>query len=108
MAMRRLDLDGERRAAEVGKKDFHRIAEWFKGMPLRVVGRGAGDEFVTAGGIELSEIDPSTMASKLVPGLYFAGEIMDVDGFTGGFNLQASWAAGRLAGRSIAASSHTS
>lgn len=64
--------------------------------------RGAGDEFVTAGGVSLSEVDPTTMQSKICPGLYFAGEILDVDGFTGGFNLQASWAAGHLVGEKIA------
>ena len=95
-------LPGDRRAVEVAKKDVQRAIAWLKGIPLHVVQRGAGDEFVTAGGVALAEIDPSTMESKICPGLYFAGEIMDVDGFTGGFNLQASWAAGRLAGKSIA------
>jgi predicted flavoprotein YhiN len=61
-----------------------------------------GDEFVTAGGIDLAEVDPGTMESRLCPGLYFAGEVLDIDGFTGGFNLQASWAAGRVAGESAA------
>jgi len=65
------------------------------------VQRGSGDEFVTAGGVELSEIDPGTMESKVCPGLFFAGEILNVDGFTGGFNLQASWATGRLAGENV-------
>jgi hypothetical protein len=54
---------------------------------------------VTAGGVNRSEIDSKTMQSKILPGLYFAGEIMDVDGVTGGFNLQASWACGNLAGK---------
>jgi len=97
-------LPGDTRAIEVSKKDIARCIEWLKGIPLRVIQRGGGDEFVTAGGVPLTEIDPSTMESKLCPGLYFAGEIMDVDGFTGGFNLQASWAAGRRAGESIAES----
>jgi predicted flavoprotein YhiN len=80
-----------------------RAAQWLKTVPLRVVQRGGGDEFVTAGGVTLSEVDPSTMESRICPGLYFAGEILDVDGFTGGFNLQASWATGHLAGESIGA-----
>lgn len=67
---------------------------------MRVVGRGAGEEFVTAGGVALDEVNPNTMESKKCPGLYFAGEILDVDAFTGGFNLQGSWATGRLAGES--------
>lgn len=101
---RELGLDEHLRAAEVPKKDMRRIATWLKSIPLQVVGRGAGDEFVTAGGVNLAEVDPRTMESKLSPGLYFAGEILDIDGFTGGFNLQASWAAGRAAGESAAES----
>jgi predicted Rossmann fold flavoprotein len=71
-------------------------------LPLTIVGRKNGEEFVTAGGVPTSEVDPRTMASRLVPGLFFAGEILDVDGFTGGFNLQSAWATGRLAGRAAA------
>ena len=56
------------------------------------------DAIVTSGGVKISEIDPKTMESKLVKGLYFAGEIMDVDAYTGGFNLQIAWATGRAAG----------
>ncbi len=56
------------------------------------------DEFVTAGGVSLEEVDPSTMRSRLVPGLYFAGEVLDIDGITGGFNFQAAWTTGRIAG----------
>lgn len=60
------------------------------------------DEFVTCGGIKLSEIDANTMQSKLVKGLYFAGEIMDIDGITGGFNFQNAWTSGWIAAKSIA------
>ena len=98
-----LGLDPEAHAGGVPKKDVRKIAEWLKGIPLTVVGRGAGDEFVTAGGVDLKDVDPKTMGSKISPGLYFAGEILDIDGFTGGFNLQASWAAGRVAGESACA-----
>jgi predicted Rossmann fold flavoprotein len=99
--LRELSIDGSLHAVEIGRKNFLRIVEWMKSIPLHVVGRGAGDEFVTAGGVKLEEVDPQTMESKICPGLYFAGEILDVDGYTGGFNLQASWATGRLAGTSI-------
>lgn len=85
-------------AAEISKKDLFGCSLWLKQIPLHIIGRGAGDEFVTAGGIPLDEIDPTTMQSKKCPGLYIAGELLDVDGYTGGFNLQASWATGRLAG----------
>ena len=57
---------------------------------------------VTAGGVKVSEVKPNTMESKLVEGLYFAGEILDVDAYTGGFNLQIAWATGHLAGVSAA------
>jgi len=60
------------------------------------------EEFVTAGGIKLSEIDHNTMMSKKVANLYFAGEIMDVDGVTGGFNFQHAWTSGFIAAKSIA------
>ena len=60
------------------------------------------EEFVTCGGISLAEIEPSTMESKLVKGLYFGGEIMDVDGITGGFNFQHAWTSGYIAASSIA------
>ncbi len=85
-------------AAHITKKSAEDLIHWFKAIPLTVIARGAGDEFVTAGGVETTEIDPKTMGSLVCPGLFFAGELMNVDGFTGGFNLQASWAAGRLAG----------
>lgn len=95
-------LPGDKKVAEVSKADMRRAAAWLKAIPLHIVQRGGGDEFVTAGGVPTSEIDPRTMESLVCPGLYFGGEVMDVDGFTGGFNLQASWATGRLAGESIA------
>ncbi len=60
------------------------------------------EEFVTAGGIDLNEIDPDTMQSKLWHNLYFAGEIMNVDGITGGYNFQHAWTSGYIAGRTIA------
>ncbi|MDO8598612.1 MAG: aminoacetone oxidase family FAD-binding enzyme [bacterium] len=96
-------LPATRHAGEIAKKDIQRAIAWLKAIPLHVVQRGAGDEFVTAGGIPLTEMNPSTMESKICPRLYAVGEILDVDGFTGGFNLQASWATGHLAGASIAA-----
>ena len=96
-----LGINGSVHSAEIGKKDVLRCVDWLKGIPLQVIARGSGDEFVTAGGVELSEVDPATMESKICPGLYFGGEILDIDGYTGGFNLQASWATGRLAGESI-------
>jgi len=97
IVVRELNLGGKR-ANECSKADILGIARWLKGIPLHVMGRGAGDEFVTAGGVNLKEVNPKTMESLVCPGLFFAGEILDVDAFTGGFNLTASWATGRCAG----------
>lgn len=83
---------------EVSKQELLLAVQWLKHLPLNITGRRAGDEFVTAGGVDLAEVNPKTMESKICPGLYFAGELLNIDGYTGGFNLQASWATGRLAG----------
>ena len=64
--------------------------------------RPIAEAIVTAGGIQVKEVSPQTMESKLVPGLYFTGEILDIDGITGGFNLQAAFSTGYLAGQSSA------
>jgi predicted Rossmann fold flavoprotein len=70
---------------------------------LRVTGKSLNkDEFVTCGGVRLSEINFKTMESKLCPGLYFAGELLDIDGITGGFNFQAAWTTGWIAGNAMA------
>ncbi len=91
-------INPDKKNNEISKIELRQTAEVLKNLPLTISGRRAGDEFVTAGGIALSELDPSTMQSKVCPNLYLAGEILDIDGFTGGFNLQAAWATGRLAG----------
>lgn len=100
---RELGVSETKRANQVSKKEITACAHWLKAVPLTVIARGAGDEFVTAGGVETKEVDPKTMESTVCPGLFFAGEILDVDGYTGGFNLQASWATGRMAGEHAAA-----
>lgn len=89
------------RSSDLSRANRQKIVNTLKALPLNLIGRGAGDEFVTAGGIPQSEINPKSMESRLRPGLFFAGEIIDIDGFTGGFNLQASWATGALAGEHI-------
>ena len=74
----------------------------FKAFPVRVSGpRPVSEAIVTAGGVDVKEVDPRTMGSKLVPGLYFAGEVLDVDAYTGGFNLQIAWSTGYTAGLSV-------
>ena len=80
------------------------LVQLLKHLPIAIAGPcPVTDAIVTSGGIKVSEIDPKTMASKVVKGLYFAGELIDVDAYTGGFNLQIAWATGRAAG--IAAAS---
>jgi predicted flavoprotein YhiN len=72
---------------------------------LQVAGKTLNqDEFVTCGGVPLNEVNFKTMESRLCPGLYFAGELLDIDGLTGGFNFQAAWTTGWLAGKAMAAS----
>jgi hypothetical protein len=80
------------------------LVKMMKGLSLHVVGtRPIEEATVTRGGVETSEIDPTTMQSKLCPGLFFAGEVMNVDGPCGGYNLQIAWSTGALAGESAAA-----
>ena len=84
--------------AELNREQRKTVFDLLVRFELNITGRVSGDEFVTAGGVDLNEVDSSTMQSKICPGLYFAGEVLDVDGYTGGFNLQAAWATGHLAG----------
>ena len=97
-----LEEQPQKKASEITDKVLRKACMLLKGLPLTIIGKGVGDEFVTAGGIDLQEINQKTMESKVCPGLYFAGEVLNIDGFTGGFNLQASWATGRLAGMNAA------
>jgi predicted Rossmann fold flavoprotein len=83
----------------VTKEQRHQFGETLKRLTLHVTGpRPMAEAVVTAGGVNTREINPGTMESRLVPGLSFAGEVIDVDGYTGGFNLHIAWATGHLAG----------
>ncbi len=85
---------------EVTKEERRRLLEQTKGLVLTVTGTRSFDEaIITQGGVSVKDVDPSTMESRLVRGLYFAGEVLDVDAVTGGFNLQIAWSTGHLAGR---------
>lgn len=97
-------LDKSKRVNEASKKELTLIIEQLKNYKIRITGRTPGREIVTAGGVSLEEVDPKTMQSKIDPRIYFAGEILDVDGLTGGFNLQNAWATGRLAGENVSKS----
>lgn len=86
----------------ITKQQRMKLLHLFKAFPVSVSGTRPIDEaIVTAGGVSTREVNPRTMESKLVKGLYFAGEILDVDGYTGGFNLQIAWSTGYMAGNSI-------
>jgi predicted Rossmann fold flavoprotein len=90
-------------ASQASKQQLQRLAGTIKQLTLPVTGtRGFRESMVTAGGVDLREIDPRTMASRLVSGLFLAGEVIDLDGDTGGYNLQAAFSTGFLAGRSAA------
>ena len=98
-----VDLSGKTTGSQITAAERRRLRHVLKDFRLRVTGHRSWDEaIVTAGGVSLDEIDPRTMQSRLVKGLYFAGEVLDIDGPTGGYNLQAAFSTGRLAGRSAA------
>ena len=101
-----LGIPGEKRLSQLRLEDRKRLRLLLKEFALEVSGhRSFNEAIVTAGGVSINEIDPRTMASKRVNGLYFAGEIIDVDADTGGFNLQAAFSTGWLAGRSMSETS---
>jgi predicted Rossmann fold flavoprotein len=90
-------------AHQITAQERERLRIWLKDFRLEVTGhRPFAEAIVTAGGVDTREVDPRTMASRLAEGLYLAGEVLDVDGDTGGFNLQAAFSTGWLAGRAAA------
>ncbi len=95
-------ISNETRWADLPAKEQNKLVKILCTQEFEVKGKTTfKEEFVTAGGIHLNEIDVNTMQSKIIPGLYFAGEIMDVDGITGGFNFQNAWTTGWIAARGI-------
>ncbi len=100
----RAEISGNKKAHDLTKQERRRLLELFKCFTVSISGpRPIEDAIVTSGGVKVSEVDPKSMGSKRVKGLYFAGELLDVDAYTGGFNLQIAWATGRAAGESAAA-----
>lgn len=98
----RCGIDPHKKCNSVTKEERHRLVELLKNFKLTVTGkRPIKEAIITSGGINVKEINPSTMESKLVPGLYFCGEVIDVDAYTGGFNLQIAYSTGYLAGINI-------
>jgi predicted Rossmann fold flavoprotein len=95
-------LDERKKVHLVTREERQRLADAMKKLPLTVTGtRPIAEAIITRGGVSLKEINPRTMESKLVSGLYFAGEVLDADALTGGFNLQIAFSTGFLAGESI-------
>ncbi|MCA8914438.1 MAG: NAD(P)/FAD-dependent oxidoreductase [Planctomycetes bacterium] len=93
----------ETRWSELSKAQQYALVQQLIRTELPVSGKTMNkDEFVTCGGVRLSEVDFKTMQSRIVPGLYFAGELLDIDGITGGFNFQCCWTTGWLAGNAMA------
>ena len=86
----------------VTREQRHKLVELFKHFPVSVCGtRPISEAIITSGGVSVKEINPRTMASKRMPGLYFAGEVLDLDAYTGGYNLQIAWSTGYVAGSAV-------
>ena len=103
VVLRRTGIPPQTKVHDITKAQRRRLVEELKGFRLELTGtRPVAEAIVTAGGVKLKDVHPVTMESKLLSGLYFAGEVLDVDGYTGGFNLQAAWATGYAAGRAAA------
>lgn len=100
--LRRAGVEATMEANALTKQQRRAMIEEMKGFSLEITGkRPVSEAIITSGGVKVSEVDPKTMESKLVPGLYFAGEVLDCDAYTGGFNLQIAWSTGYAAGLAV-------
>ena len=103
VVLERAGIPGEKKAHDLTRGERRRLLEQLKDFALDISGpRPVAEAIVTSGGVKVGEVAPRTMASKKVRGLFFAGELLDVDAYTGGFNLQIAWATGRAAGEGAA------
>lgn len=103
VVLRKLEIDPALQANSLKKQQRRALVELLKAFPVEIRGkRPVAEAIITSGGVKVSEIDPKTMASQKVAGLYFAGEIIDCDAYTGGFNLQIAWATAYAAGMAAA------
>ena len=101
--IKRSGIPGETKVNAVSKAERHRLVKLFKAFEVDITkARPIDEAIVTSGGLSVKEVNPKTMESKLISGLYIAGELLDVDGYTGGYNLQIAWSTGRQAGKSAA------
>ena len=102
VVLRRLEIDPNMQANSLTRQKRRGLVELLKGFRVEITGkRPVAEAIITSGGVKVSEIDPKTMQSKKVEGLYFAGEIIDCDAYTGGFNLQIAWATAFAAGTAV-------
>ena len=102
VVLRKLNIPSDLQANSLTRQQRRGLVELLKAFPVEISGkRPVAEAIITSGGIKVSEIDPRTMQSKKVPGLYFAGEIIDCDAYTGGFNLQIAWATAFAAGCAV-------
>lgn len=106
--LNKVDIAPDRRCAELGTKQINKLAATLSNDNYTISGQSRfKEEFVTCGGVSLSNIDTNTLECKKHPGIYFAGEVLDVDAITGGFNLQAAWTMGYVVAQSIHAKKHS-
>ena len=102
VVLNRLNIPLDLQANSLKKQQRREIVELLKAFPISVSGRRpVAEAIITSGGVKVSEIDPKTMESRIVPGLYFSGEIIDCDAYTGGFNLQIAWSTAYAAGNAV-------
>jgi predicted Rossmann fold flavoprotein len=102
VVLRRLDIDPTMQANSLTKQQRRSLVELLKAFSLTITSkRPVAEAIITSGGVKVGEIDPKTMQSKIVPSLYFAGEIIDCDAYTGGFNLQIAWSTAYAAGMAV-------
>ncbi|CCQ69948.1 hypothetical protein CWATWH0402_1019 [Crocosphaera watsonii WH 0402] len=98
-------VDPQKKWSELSKNELIKLAKELTQGEYKILGKGVfKDEFVTCGGVKLKEVNFSTMESKVCQHLYFAGEVLDIDGVTGGFNFQSAWTTGWLAGLALSKS----
>ena len=97
-------IDPGQRWADLSNKEIHNLLQQLLRGTYSIQGKSTyKEEFVTCGGVDLGEVNPGTLESRIIPGLYFTGEILDIDGITGGFNFQAAWTNSWLAAHDLAA-----
>ena len=100
VVLNRLGIPYDLQANSLTKQSRHALVQLLKAFPIEITGkRPVAEAIITSGGVKTGEVDPKTMASKKAEGLFFAGELLDCDAYTGGFNLQIAWATAFAAGK---------